>query len=514
MREGQHLRQRYRAIAAAVGQIAALVGILMLTPLLVIPAWPEEGRHAAAFLLPAVILIAGGLAAWRRLRAGEVSLSRQEGAVVVVLSWILASTAAAVPLMALEGLDFTRAVFEAVSGLTTTGLSVIDVERAHPMTLLWRSVMQLAGGAGLAILALAAVTEAGGPALSVAEGRSELLAPNVRASARLVVRIYAGYVVIGVLGLHAAGMGAFDAINHAFCAVSTGGFSTHSSGIGYFDSPAVESVTLVLMILGNLDFVTVWLIVRGRFRPFAANGEIRLFAVLLPLAAGLLLWLCCAPLYVGLGESIRVAVFEAASALTTTGYSTVGYSDWNAFGHLVLIVLMLIGGGACSTAGGIKQHRIYLFVRALKRELRRPFLPGSAVEDDTIWEGEERVPVDDARVRAAATFMFVYVATWLAGAAIFTAYGHSLQHSLFEFASTLGTVGLSVGLTGAGTPDPLLWTQSAGMLLGRLEFFVLLTGVSRCARDACRMLRPLPSVAAAPADPEATPTRARAGSPR
>jgi trk system potassium uptake protein TrkH len=150
---------------------------------------------------------------------------------------------------------------------------------------------------------------------------------------------------------------------------------------------------------------------------------------------------------------------------------------------------MLIGGGTCSTAGALKQHRIYLLFRLVLHELRRPFLPRTAVPDQSVWTGEERVPVTDGQVRTMAAYVFLYLATWLAGAAVLAAHGYGLEESLFEFASALGTVGLSVGITGPGAPATVLWTETVGMILGRLEFFVIFTSAARLVRDAWRMAR-------------------------
>ncbi|MBL8733188.1 MAG: TrkH family potassium uptake protein [Planctomycetes bacterium] len=488
MRERDHLRRRYRAVLASVGGVSALVGLLILTPLLAWPLGPVADHTLAGFLLPGLLLAAGGAFAWRRLYEPEVVLTMQEGGVIVLLIWLVASVAGAVPLMLVQGLDFTQAVFESVSGWTTTGLSVIDVERASPAILLWRSTMQLAGGAGLAILMLAAIAGQGGASLAAAEGRADHLVPNVRQSALLVLQIYLGYVLVGVLALALAGMGWFDAVNHAFCAVSTGGFSTRAASIGHWDSPWIEGVTLVLMVLGNLSFLTSWCLLRGRFGAVLANGEVRLQALLVPLFVVPLAVGTCLPLYATAGKVVRVAVFETVSALTTTGYSTVAYTDWNAFGVLLLIVLMLIGAGTCSTGGAIKQFRVHLLWRAVWQEVLRPLRPRAMVAVETMAVGDRRVAVTDAVLRATGVFVALYLGTWLLGSVVLVALGNTLPQALFEFASALGTVGLSIGVTGPTTGSTMLWTETVGMLLGRLEFFVVFTGSLKLARDLRGMI--------------------------
>jgi trk system potassium uptake protein TrkH len=381
----------------------------------------------------------------------------------------------------LAGLNFTQGVFEAMSGLTTTGLSVVDVTAVPGCLLLWRSNMQLAGGAGLAIIMLAVFSLPVGAGLYRAEGRSDQLAPHVRASTRLVLLLYSGYALAGILGYRLAGTSWFDAVNHSFAAISTGGFSTRMQSIGHWDSPAVEAVSVVLMILGNLNFLTAWLLVRGKMRAFLRNGEIRTGAVLLPLCILLLFTIGTGSLYPSLDKRLRVAVFEAVSALTTTGFSTVGYTEWPASAFLVLVVLMLVGGGTCSTAGGIKKLRVYLLFKAVLWEVRRTLLPGRAVAEHSFYQGEDRQFVSDRLLSSIGSFVFLYLATWVAGSLLICCFGYPLGDALFEFASAVGTVGLSIGITSAGTPPAILWAETVGMFLGRLEFFVIFVALGNLA---------------------------------
>ncbi|MGB3612521.1 MAG: TrkH family potassium uptake protein [Elainellaceae cyanobacterium] len=483
MRYTAYLRQRYRAIIGYTGLICLIAGLGILAPLIALIAYPEEMAIAWGLLLPGGLLCLLGGLMWRLAPKSTVSLTLQEGAVVVVLGWLLAVVFGAAPFILLDGLTLTQAVFEATSGWTTTGLSVVDVTQTSRLILLYRSTIELIGGAGLAIITLSAITGPAGSGLSTAEGRSEQLAPNVQRSAKLVLGIYSGYVAVGIVALWLAGMGWFDAVNHSFAALSTGGFSTRPDSIGYWDSPAVEAVTLVLMILGGLNFVTGYLLLTGKFAAVLRNGQVRLQALVIPLCALILLFGVMPLVYPEPGKAIRVALFETITALSTTGFSTVGYTDWNSLGWIVMIGLMLIGGGAGSTAGGIKQLRIYILYRSLLWEVRRMMLPQQAVSEPHIWQSEQRRFLNDEQIRQVGVFVFLYLVTYLIGSTIIAAYGYSLQESLFEYASTMGTVGLSVGVTAADAPPGLLWTQIVGMFLGRLEFFTVFVGVIRLLKD-------------------------------
>lgn len=477
-------------MASAVGTILVLAAALMVVPAIV----PFVSRAAVdqvpAFLLPAACLFVFGAAL--RLVAGrppDVSLTVLEGGVIVVVSWLVVMVVSAWPFAVLEGLPFRLALFESVSGWTTTGLTVVDVVQADRAILLWRSLTQFAGGAGFAILMVSAVVGPTGVGIPSAEGRSEQLVPQVRRSSRLVLGIYSGYAVAGTLGYLAAGVPAFDALNHALTAVSTGGFSTQAESIGHWDSLAVEGVSLVLMLCGSMSFLTAWALLRGQFRAAVRSSELRLAAVVLPIAVVTVTAFTTGALYPRFAESARVVLFETVSAFTTTGFTIVEYGAWNGFGLGVLVILMAIGGGTCSTAGGIKRFRIALLLDLIAWEVRRALLPRGAILERPVWEGARRVFVDDARIRQVVAFVTLYLGAYLVGVLVLAANGYSLQDSVFEFGSAIGTVGLSVGVTSPTMPGPVLWTAMAAMFLGRLEFMIVVVSIVKVVKDMRLMVR-------------------------
>jgi len=488
VRYADFLRQRYRAILGYTGLLSLIASLLILSPLALLVVYRQDAASAWGFLLPGLVLGLPSLYIWRRLTPRPAAvLTMPEGAVIVVLTWLLATLAGAVPFM-FSGMGFTHALFESTSGWTTAGLSVLDVSQASPLLLFYRSVTQLAGGAGLAILMLSTLTGPLGPGLAAVEGRQEQLLPHVRRSARLVLTLYAGYNLAGILALRLAGMTWFDAINHAFTALSTGGFSTRAQSIAYWRNPAVEIVIIVLMLLGMLNFLTAYTFLRTKFRATARNSEVRQSVILVVLGAAVLFFGVTGALYATIGEGLRVAIFNVVSALSTTGFATVDYARWNGLGWLVLILFMLIGGGAGSTAGGIKQYRIHVLSKGLLWEFRRRLLPRRAVTEPDVWQGEQRLFISDRQLRQVSMFVFLYVTVFVAGSGIIAAYGYSLQDSLFEFASALSTVGISVGITTANAPAGVLWVEMMAMFLGRLEFFAIIIGVLKLFDDGSEII--------------------------
>lgn len=457
------------------GYLLIVSAFVHVVPLLVLIGNPEEKQYAAFFLIITGISVFGGiiLAAVFRKRKRSNELSVISGSVIITLTWIIVCIISTYPIHKITRLPFFPALFETVSAWTTTGLSVVDVSAAPKILLFYRSFMQFAGGAGLAIIMLAMFSLPVGAGLYRAEGKNDLLVPHIIHSAKLVLFLYSIYAVIGTVGYVIAGMSFFDAVNHSFCAISTGGFSTHPESIGYWDSVAVEAVTVSLMLLGNLNFLTAYILFKGKFRYFFKNGEVKVLIVLSVIGIILIFFLVTKSLYASLGKQLRVAVFEIITALTTTGFSTVGYNNWNSLGIGTLIVLMLIGGGSCSTAGGIKQMRIYILWKSFLWNISSIIKPRRSVSDHSIIHGDGKITISQQQIAQTGTFLFIYLITLTIGTLIITAYGYPLKDALFEFASSLGTVGLSIGITSPSLPLPILLAQIVGMLLGRLEFFVV-----------------------------------------
>lgn len=476
------MQQRIFFIFRYLGVMLLFASLIFFLTLGTFLFYPEEIRFIPMYLFPGLglLLLGGGLYLLFKHHQPH-TISSMEGTLIVVLAWIVSCITAALPFTQILDLSFPQALFESVSGWTTTGLSMVDVEVAPRTLLLYRSITQLAGGAGLAIIMLAAVQLPVGAGLYRAEGRNDQLLPNVARSTKLVLSLYISYVSAGTVAYQLAGMSWFDAVNHSFAAVSTGGFSTKAASIGYWDSAMVEGVSIVLMILGNLNFLTAWLLLQGKVRAFLKNGEVKTFLILFVLSS-----IC---FYVTVGralyeqsKAVRVSLFEMATALTTTGFSTVSYTQWYAPGFLLLFILMIVGGGSCSTAGGVKQFRIYVLFKTIFWEVHSIALPRRAVRQKVVFHGESPLYLEDKDIVSIGSFFFTYLLILLSGSTIISLAGYSVKESLFEMASALGTVGLTLGVTSTNTPNMVLGTLTAGMFLGRLEIFVILSALRKVFR--------------------------------
>lgn len=481
----RQLKKRYQLIIGYTGTMTIGIGIMLLIPLIVLVFYDNEVYHATNFIVPGIGSIGlGFLLRSVNRKNSDVSLTIQEGGIIVIFTWVNAVIFSALPFILSGQLDFTQAVFESVSGWTTTGLSVVDVTKTDNIFLLWRSLMQFFGGAGLAVIMLSAIAGPHGLGLYNAEGRSDKLLPNVRKSTKLIMTIYSGYVLAGIILYVSFGMPWFDAINHSMAALSTGGFSTKPGSIGDYSSLSIELVTIVLMFLGTINFTAHYVLLKGEIKNFFRIGEIRFMFFLVAVITPLVSFVSFNRLYDSLSDSFRVGAFEVISALSTTGFSIAGsYKQWNSFSIFLLIILMVIGGGTGSTAGGIKQYRVYVMVKSLIWNIKQYLLPRNIVRENAIYRPEGEYYLKKNHIIDISNFIFLYMTVYILGVLVFLFYGYSLQDSMFEFASSLGTVGLSVGITSPNVPKVVMWTQTMGMILGRLEFFVIFYSILKIIND-------------------------------
>lgn len=471
------------------GVLLIFVGCILLLPLLALPFYMEESKYAIYILIPAAMAMATGFCLRLFQPKKEHRLTAQQDAVIVVILWVITAFFSALPFVLSGMLNFTQAYFEAMSGWTTTGLSVVDVTTAPHVFLLLRSIMQFFGGVGLILVVVSALSETYGMKLYSAEGHSDKLLPNLAKSARMILTIYMGYFIAGVLLYVTFGMPLFDAINHCMAALSTGGFSVRTDSIGAYHSLPIELITIVLMILGATNFFANMLLVKRKFKAFFRLGEMRFMFLLIGIAVPITAYISLSQIYTGFGEAFRVSLFNLISALTTTGFSTVSYQNWPAFSVFMLILFMLIGGGAGSTAGGIKFGRVYLLFKTFAWNIKRKFLPERSMNDLSIYCPQGKVFVNQTQYADAANYFFIYLIVITIGTSILSAHGYSLSDSLFEFASATGTVGLSNGVTSLTMPPAVFWTMTVGMLLGRLEIYVVFITIVKLAKSigtACR----------------------------
>lgn len=462
------------------GTLMVLIGLLVIAPVAILPFYPRDIGYAVYFLLPGLLsVLAGGLVcAFGRRETYFIAdrlKAQQHSNNTVLFTWFWGIIVGAMPFFLSGQLKFVQALFESVSGWTTTGLSVMDVTRTSHIFLFYRSFMQYCGGLGFVLMMVMLVSGKRSMDLFNAEGHPDKLMPNLKQTAQTIFAMYIIFLIAGTAAYVVCGMPLFDSLCHAMCSLSTGGFSTKLNSIGEYHSLPIEIITTLLMLIGTTNFAVLLLLLRGKWRQAFQVSEVRFLFLLLFLFVPLMALSLSGSM--GFGAGLRHALFNAASALSTTGYATMSYENWPSFTIGLMILLMLIGGGIGSTAGGLKLTRVYLILRMIGLNVKRKLLSQRCVDAPTYVKAQGRTKIDGELCSDTVGFVGCYLLLFLAGALLLTlTAGCGLETAMFEFASALGTVGLSIGLTGPMTNNATLIVEMIGMILGRLEIFIVLTG--------------------------------------
>ncbi len=479
----------YKLIAFYLGTFMIMIGCIILFPLIMLMFYPEDANEAYCFLIPGISSIFLGylIRYFLKHHAVTCNLEKHQDSILVVLVWMVAIVISAFPWMLTGKYNFTQAVFECTSGYTTTGLTVVDVTKTSHLFLFYRSVMLFVGGVGLVLVLTAAISDRYGLRLYSAEGHPDKLLPNLRKSARVIISIYSGYILLGTIAYVIAGMPLFDAINHSISALSTGGFSTQPDSILHYHSIPIDIITDVLMLLGSTNFMIHLYLFRGEIKKILTHCEIRFMVFFTIIGIAIMSIILIFNNY-KVGESINVAAFQFISAITTTGFSNVPTIGGLPVGFIfAMIILMLIGAGIGSTGGGIKQYRFIVGMKGMWYNIQSKLHMRKTVSTNYISKLGSVEELTDEEVSETHNFILLYLIIFFIGTFIFTCFGYSVQDSAFEFASSLGTVGVSIGVIQYTTHPVLLWTSIIGMFIGRLEILVVFNAFSKVRRDIFRV---------------------------
>ncbi|MBL8406110.1 MAG: TrkH family potassium uptake protein, partial [Dechloromonas sp.] len=375
---------RFAPVYRALGMIIMLFGLTMLAPL-ILSYVVDDGAQAVYDESFALTMLCGAFL-WYRYRRCKRELSIRDGFLMVVLVWTVLPAFAAIPLMLQLGISHTDAYFETVSGLTTTGATVLTNIDQLPMSInLWRHQLVWVGGMGLIVLAIAILPllGIGGRQMFKAETPGPMkdakMTPRIAETAKGLWLVYLGVSIACIIGFRWAGMSWFDAFCHGFSTMGLGGFSTHDASFGYFDSPAIEAVAIGFMLIAGMNFGTLFLAVNGRsLRPYLHDPEAGWFlgiTLLSIMVVAIYIWKD--GVYPDLDTAVRHTAFNLVSIATTTGYASVDFAQWPIFAPLWMLFLSSFVTSAGSTGGGIKMMRALLLYKQVYRELLRAMHPNA-----------------------------------------------------------------------------------------------------------------------------------------
>lgn len=474
----------HRLIIKTLGALLGLLGITMMIPLGV-ALYYRDGA-AGSFMIAALCTLSISAGMYFYARDASPPLPTKGAFFVVTATWVLGTVFGSLPYY-ISGSYPTLidAWFESASGFTTTGASVLgDVESLPPSILLWRSLTQFLGGMGIVVLSLAVLPllGVGGMDLYRAEApgpTTDKLTARVSETARALWIVYLLFAAVETVLLYFCGMDPFDAVNHALTTMATGGFSTKNASIAGFDNAAIESVITLFMFFAGVNFLLHYrLIVRREFAQFA-NREFHFYLSIVVAATLMLTAVTWGVQYESIGPALRYTSFQVVSLLSTTGYATADYLEWGYFAQTLLLALMVIGGSAGSTAGGLKCIRALILFRQGKRELyrlihRKAVLP--------LKVGRKSIPVHVSS--AIIGFFFLYMFILLIAGLLLTACGIDIITSFSAVVSALSNIGPALGDVGptsnyGALPQEAKLILSSCMIIGRLEILTVLVLFTR-----------------------------------
>lgn len=466
----------YRIIAYIVGWVLNLQAIFMALPSLTAVIYNEE--DISAFLITMVICLAMGLPLTRKKPKNKV-FHIKDGCVAVALSWFVLSLTGAIPFVLSGSIPHPiDAIFETVSGFTTTGSSILtDVESLSKSVLIWRSFTHWIGGMGVLVFLLSLLPLAGGYHMNLMRAESpgpsvSKLVPKVQSTAKILYSIYLGMTVIQILLLLLGGMPVFDSLCITFGTAGTGGFGIKNDSMGGY-SLYCQIVTTIFMILFGVNFSAYYLILTKKFKSAFQIEEIRYYFGII-IAAVLLIAINSRHMFSGFCQAIQQSAFQVGSIITTTGYSSTDFNQWPALSKTILVILMFVGACAGSTGGGIKVSRIVLLLKAAKKEFQL-YLHPNAVKKIKM----DKKSVSHETLRSTNIFLSVYLLIFCGSILILSLDNFDMTTNFTAIAATLNNIGPGLEIVGPmGNFSSFSYLSKLvmifDMLAGRLEIFPLM----------------------------------------
>lgn len=466
-----------------IGVLLILLGGFMLT---ILPfSYYYDVGDDLSIELAAFITIFIGFLTWFWSRNSDNRIGKREGFLIVGGGWMVISLFSSFPFLFSGAIpDFTNALFESVSGLTTTGASVLnDIESVPKDILLWRSLTQWIGGMGIIVLTVAIfpLLGIGGVELFVAEApgpASDKIHPRIKETAKRLWFIYLGLTILLMVILYWAGMGAFDAVNHALTTMSTGGFSTKNASIAHFNSPTIEYVLALFMLIGGINYTIIYFGLKGNFKKVWRSDEFKTYLFWVLLLTTVVFFAVFQVTDYTFEKAFRDSVFQVASIVTTTGFVSADYTSWAPVLTLLFFLLLFSGACAGSTSGGVKIIRHLVIFKNSSLEIKRLLHPKAIIR--TKVDGKIVAPRILTHILVfIQLYVFLFVIGSLVMAIILSNFEQPFLSSIGAVATALGNVGPSIGELGpldnfSNVPAAGKWLLMLLMLMGRLELFTII----------------------------------------
>ena len=473
----------FRSVFYIIGILLCIESIALLIPMMVDLYYSNSDWQI--FLFSSIVTFIIGLVLYFSFYKKIKKIKIREAFFLTLISWIVIAIFASLPFIySASNLSYSDAFFESISGITTTGATVIsDLDSLPEGILIWRALLQWFGGIGILLLALAILPtlQIGGMQLLHMEHDDpyEKTLPKINQFVFEILIIYIVLTLVCTILYYICGMTGFHAITHAMTTISTGGFSTNDASFASFQSISIELICIIFMIIGSLPFVLYLKLTHGDIKSLLKDDQIKLFIFILVL----LIVITTFWLNINYGEDIiysfRISVFNITSILTGTGYTNANYNNWGSFGIITIFIIMFIGGCAGSTTGGIKIFRLQLLYRGAKAQIKKLIQPHGVF----ITSFNNKTVGEDT-LNSIMFFFFMYILIFILSAVLLSFYNIDFLTALSASASAISNVGPGIGaIIGpngnySSIPDSAKWILSITMLIGRLELFTFLVLLS------------------------------------
>lgn len=473
----------FKTIINILAALLIVMGISMLMPLLISYMYGEP--DFSGHLKSSIICFCLGLPIWYITRKNR-SLSSKDGFAIVSLAWLLVALTGTFPFYFTDSItNFTDAWFESMSGVTTTGSSILsDIEILPHGVLFWRSFLQWIGGMGIIVftIAILPLLGVGGVQLFKAEVPgpvADKIRPRVKETAKILWMVYIGFTAVETILLAAFGMPLFDAVCHSFTTMPTGGFSTQNASLGAYESNAIQYIVIIFMFIAGANFTLHFRAIAGNFKSYSKDSEFLTYFGIIILTSILIFANINAANQSWSHDTFLDSLFQTVSIITTTGFGTSDYELWPFFSQFLIIILMFVGGMGGSTGGGMKIARIILLIKFAATETRR-MLHSRAIIPIRI--GSRYISEDV--IRNTLGFFLIYISIFVLTTLILTMLNLDFESAIGAAASAIGNIGPGLGDYGPTDNFSLLhpfgkWMLSFCMLLGRLEVFTVMVLFSK-----------------------------------
>lgn len=440
-------KRELKTVIYYISFVTMILGIFMVVPVFNAIIFNDSPKYLYSFILSAIICIVSGIILFfNSERKTITNLSLKESMLFVMLVWLFTALFSSLPFIISGDLSLIDSYFEAMSGITSTGFTMYQINRLPYSIAIWRSLLQWFGGLGIIFLLLViAPSSVSLKRLYYAEGKTEQMTPNIKHTSFNFIKVYVILTTFAIILYVLAGLSIFDAVCYSFTALGTGGFSVNPTNLDNFSNPLIQLITLILMIMGGINFLIHYRILKKDWKHITKDFELKAMFLIIVIATTIIAINLYTSGYYGQDviTILRHSIFQVVSVITSTGFGSTDINLWTPLSYHVLILLMFVGGCVCSTAGGIKIYNVAITIKSLWWSVQQMFLPKNAIIRRKVFHDKVNRDVSVDEIRTIHVYIFLYIALFLISVLIVLFFNNDFQTTYAVVAASIGNTGLA-----------------------------------------------------------------------